>query len=275
MSFFEDATRQANSPTANTPPPSTGPLSVEHFSTMLQPVTTRVLTEVPGMTPEAGLRRTPVVIKGGMKRTVALPYNPSQQRRKVLSIIGMSLLALVLCLTGVLVTPLGKEISQNVLPFDSRLLNQDTSMNSLAAQATAVYYQSHDGYDPYAAYGQNVTNASVSRSWPPGQCTYWANLRYHQITGFWVPWDGNAAQWVTGAKLAHWGYSQTPHIPSIIVLQPGAQSAGPYGHVAVVENINPDGSVNTSNMNWGPFSTTRVEYVTFYPGPGVYFVWHP
>ncbi len=275
MPFFEETARRASGPTAHISHRSTRPLSIEHSPTALQPATTRVLTEALHASSTAGTQRTSLVIKGGMKRTVATPYNPSHKRRKMLSLIGMSLLALILCITGIMATPLGQEISQNALQFDSRLLNQDTNMGSLAVQATAVYIQQHDGYDPYAAYGQNVTDGSIARSFPPGQCTYWASQRYHELTGYWVPWDGNAGQWVAGAKLAHWGYSQTPHIPSIIVLEPGVQDAGYYGHVAVVESINADGSVTTSNMNWNGFSTTRVEYVTFHPGPGVYFVWHP
>jgi len=47
------------------------------------------------------------------------------------------------------------------------------------------------------------------------------------------------------------------------------------GHVAVVERINPDGSVYTANMNWyDGGGWDRVSYWTFRPGPGVLFVWH-
>jgi surface antigen len=109
-----------------------------------------------------------------------------------------------------------------------------------------------------------------------GQCTYWANIRYHALTGEWVPWLGNAYQWSYGASVNGWVVSSTPHVPSIIVLQPGVQGAGPYGHVAVVEAINPDGSVYTSNYNWaqdgGGFGI--LSYHNFYPGGGVSFVWY-
>jgi surface antigen len=109
-----------------------------------------------------------------------------------------------------------------------------------------------------------------------GQCTYWANLRYHELTGYWVPWQGDAYQWVAGAEQYGWIVSSQPHVPSIIVLQPGVQGASSYGHVAVVERINPDGSVYTSNYNWyANGGWNRLSYATFYPGPGVAFVWHP
>ncbi len=108
-----------------------------------------------------------------------------------------------------------------------------------------------------------------------GECTYWADLRYHQLTGYWVPWTGNAYQWAAGAAASGWVVSSTPKVPSIIVLQPGVQGAYGVGHVAVVERINSDGSVYTSNMNnysnGGGWDI--VSYATYYPGPGVSFVW--
>ena len=66
-------------------------------------------------------------------------------------------------------------------------------------------------------------------------------------------------------------------MPSIIVLAPGVQGAGGFGHVAVVERINSDGSVYVSTWNWyaGGGGWARTSYWTFYPGPGVTFVWHP
>ncbi|TMD71450.1 MAG: CHAP domain-containing protein, partial [Chloroflexi bacterium] len=107
------------------------------------------------------------------------------------------------------------------------------------------------------------------------QCTYWADLRYHQLTGFWVPWGGNAWEWAAGASASGWNVSSSPHVPSIIVLQPGVQGAGGFGHVAVVERINSDGTVYTSNWNWygngGGWATWSSW--DFTPGPGVSFVW--
>ena len=56
----------------------------------------------------------------------------------------------------------------------------------------------------------------------------------------------------------------------------GVEGAGYFGHVAIVEKINADGSVYTSNYNWyGNGGWDILSYVTFMPGPGVSFVWHP
>ncbi|WP_373323937.1 CHAP domain-containing protein [Dictyobacter formicarum] len=114
-----------------------------------------------------------------------------------------------------------------------------------------------------------------------GQCTYWANIHYHGLTGWWVEWLGNADAWVGGAASAGWITSSEPNPngPSIIVLQPYTEGAGAYGHVGVVESgvsaasANANG-VSVSSMNWNG-GWDQVSYWTFHPGAGVSFIWHP
>jgi surface antigen len=109
-----------------------------------------------------------------------------------------------------------------------------------------------------------------------GQCTYWANMRYHQLTGRWIPWLGDAYEWAYQAPAYNWMLSNTPnpHGYSIMVFSPDAEGSGTYGHVAVVERVNPDGSVLTSNWNWDGMWATQ-SWLTFYPGRGVSFIWYP
>ncbi len=108
-----------------------------------------------------------------------------------------------------------------------------------------------------------------------GQCTYWANYRYHQLTGVWIPWFGNAYEWYQQAINYGWQTSTSPNPngPSIIVLGPYVQDdLSAYGHVGVVEHINGDGTVTTSNMHWPTAGV--VSYVTFrYPVSGTHFIW--
>lgn len=118
-----------------------------------------------------------------------------------------------------------------------------------------------------------IADSSFTNPFTPGQCTYWADYEYHHLTGYAVTWSGNASAWADGAYAAGWVVSSQPHVPSIIVLQPGTQYAGWAGHVAVVEKLNSDGSVATTNWNvvgWGVFSWNN-----YTPGPGVSFIWHP
>lgn len=108
---------------------------------------------------------------------------------------------------------------------------------------------------------------------PPGQCTWWANQRYHQLHGVYVPWlsQSDAWQWTARAHQFYWRVSSKPSPGAIIDLQPWVQGAYGFGHVAVVEKILPNGHVIASNLNWGahPDQITNVEFT---PGAGVTFL---
>jgi surface antigen len=228
-------------------------------------------------------QRMPVVIKGTMKKPVMPVQPPHRRRRLIVNLVGVAMVFLVLSLALLLVSPVGHEIGLKFNPLlgnNSLVKGSNANPSSLVAQYTAIaiFNEQNDGYDPSSNGSQYTTNGSGSLDWPVGQCTYWANTRYHQLTGFWVNWSGNADEWVTGARVAGdgWNVTQTPHWPSIIVLMPYVQLASSYGHVAVVEKIINSTTVETSNMNWsaagGGFDI--VSLVNFTVGSGVYFVWH-
>ncbi len=227
-------------------------------------------------------KRVPLVIKAAPVKP-PLPPTPADQRRqhRLVKIWSLVTLVVLLGLTFFWVSPLGQDLTWNfsTLRFSSKLLKGPSSgPDSLVAQATAtaVFHHNNDGYDPYYNGGQIFTNSGLSLDWPIGECTYWANYEYHQYSGYWVAWSGNAYQWVAGAEKAGWNVSRSPHIPAIIVLMPFVQMASSYGHVAVVVKSLNSTTVQTSNMNWyangGGFD--RVSYVNFTTGPGVYFIWH-
>lgn len=221
--------------------------------------------------------RQPVVIPGAGKKSADIVRLPQWQRWVIRTVLA-GLIILVALGTLMTVVPADTEGHQTFNPFQSisNLVRSNSNNPSSIAQP--------DGYDPGSnGSGYTVGNGSgytagngSGNSFPFGQCTYWADSRYHQLTGFYVPWRGNANAWAYAAAASGWIVSSTPHVPSIIVLGGGVQGAGGYGHVAVVERINSDGSVYTSNMNWySAGGWGRVGYVTFRPGPGVSFVWHP
>jgi surface antigen len=244
-----------------------------------QPGTTRSLAEAVAQSVGAKAlanttaQRPPLVIQGTNKAAGRL-VRPPQGRRHVINIAALVLLFVIIGGTLLVVSPLGNEVGLRSLVTGSSLVQNTNNLSlSLVAQATAtaVHYQQTDGYDP-GSDGVYVTGSP--HAWPYGVCTYWANYRYHQITGNWVTWTGNAYQWAEGAKLAGWNVSSTPHAPSIIVLAPGVQGASGYGHVAVVESVNGN-SAYTSNMNWyangGGYGIKS--YYTFTAGYGVTFIW--
>jgi surface antigen len=229
--------------------------------------------------------RGTLVIKAEMKKAAVapLPHSSHKKRRLVVSLVGVLILLLISAFTLLSVSPIGHELGLNFNPLQSgsNMIAGQNNNPSLIAQATAtaVYHRQTDGYDPYANGGQSVGNGAGSLSWPYGQCTFWANSHYHALTGHWVSWTGNADQWVAGARAAGWHVSQSPHVPSIIVMMPYVQGASGYGHVAVVESIvagvTPT-TVLTSNMNWwaNGGGWGRVSDVEFTVGAGIYFIWH-
>ncbi len=236
------------------------------------PVTTMTTTAV----------RQPILIRGTGKKSTGIT-RPPKGRRWVIHTAVVSLCVLIGLLTLMTVLPTSGE-GHGFNPFQSAFgLVQSNSgatnfiQQQQAATATAITHQ--DGYDPSSQNSVGVVTlptdgAGGAYRFAYGNCTYWANMRYHQLTGYWVPWLGNAWQWSYGASASGWIVSSTPHVPSIIVLQPYVEGASGYGHVAIVEQINSDGSVLTSNYNWAG-NWNRETFVTFRPGPGVSFVWHP
>lgn len=106
-------------------------------------------------------------------------------------------------------------------------------------------------------------NNYAGNNYPFGQCTWGAYNRMAQI-GHPIEWfsgdGGNGGSWGTSAKAK--GYKVTRGIPKVgtaASIKGGiAGSTPPYGHVAVVEYINPDGSILVSETNVvNPGSGTR------------------
>ena len=251
------------------------------------PRVTRVLSDsntgtlsFPSTTTTTSLRQ-PIVIPGTLKKKHHI-IHPPKGRKWLISIAAIAFMLFISLGTAFAASPLSGEGGHipNPAQFVANLVHSSNNSPSLIAQqATATAVLQQDGYDPSQGQGLGIIppmgGGGLNR-FAFGQCTYWANMRYHALTGYWIPWLGNAYQWAYGAAASGWIVSSRPHVPSIVVLQPGVEGAGGYGHVAVVERINSDGSVYTSNYNWysnGGWDT--LSYVTFYPGSGVSFVWHP
>lgn len=142
-----------------------------------------------------------------------------------------------------------------------------------------LYVQQHICIPGQAKTGVPAPIAPVlkgsSNLFPYGQCTWWANQRYFQLHGVFVPWttNSNAWQWSDRARDFHWRVSNTPTVGAIVDLQPWTQGAYSLGHVGVVEKILGPGRVLVSNMNWGanPGSVVNSQIVA---GPGVSFITH-
>ena len=92
-----------------------------------------------------------------------------------------------------------------------------------------------------------MSQESVS-SYIWGQCTAFVA----QTLG-WIPAGlGNAGDWVNNAQIKGYAISNTPVAGSAVVYSPGG-GYSPYGHVAVVEQVLPDGSFLVAEQNYkGP-----------------------
>jgi surface antigen len=88
--------------------------------------------------------------------------------------------------------------------------------------------------------GTMAADRTFANSYARGQCTWYVAGR-RQIPSNW----GNARSWYTNAQAAHWSTGTVPAVAAI-----AWTPFGRYGHVALVEQVSPDGrQVYISEMN--------------------------
>ncbi|MBC7746480.1 LysM peptidoglycan-binding domain-containing protein [Pedobacter sp.] len=102
--------------------------------------------------------------------------------------------------------------------------------------------------------------ASVGNRYDYGYCTWYVyNKRAEvgrSVGSFW----GNAVSWAGYAASSGYLVNNTPAVGA--VLQQGGSVAGGYGHVAFVEQVNADGSIRVSEMNyagWNVVSSRTID----------------
>lgn len=137
----------------------------------------------------------------------------------------------------------GSDESLIVAYNDAELAGLQTGVHIIipgGTMSTPVYYGF--GYASSAA-----GSYSLYAQW---NCTWWVALRWSQTGRPIMPLLGNAAQWYSIAKADGLDVSEgsgkinTPRVHAAAETIPWG-----YGHVAFVESINADGSVNLSEMN--------------------------
>ena len=105
--------------------------------------------------------------------------------------------------------------------------------------------RSYGGYgSSYSVVDARLAGASAGNRYAFGNCTWYAYERRMQlgrpVGSFW----GNAATWAAYARAAGYLVNNTPVVGAVM------QNGGGYGHVAVVESVNADGSITISEMNY-------------------------
>ncbi len=106
-----------------------------------------------------------------------------------------------------------------------------------------------DGYQ----WGDLKTgNQNSSRGFGYRNCTDWAAFRAQELTGVLVPYGakmGDAGMWDNNAPTYGYTVTSVPEAGDLAVWD--GTRTNPYGHVAVVESVNPDGTANISEYNHG------------------------
>lgn len=129
-------------------------------------------------------------------------------------------------------------------------LNVD--MMSKASADNAVVANSMDTDTSALPQGFNPNHATgdTGNAYAFSQCTWWVYIRRHQLGLPVGSHMGNGNQWANSARaLGYWVDNTPRHVGDVMVFAAGqADSDAAYGHVAIVEKINADGSIVTSEM---------------------------
>ena len=125
------------------------------------------------------------------------------------------------------------QLGETSSSMDANLLSKSIADNP----NVAVLMDQDAGLLP-SGFNPNHDTGDTGNDYPYGQCTWWAYTRRAQLG---LP---------AGSALGYWVDNTARHVGDIVVFAPGQQGAdGYYGHVAIVEEVNADGSIKISESN--------------------------
>lgn len=133
----------------------------------------------------------------------------------------------------------------------SSYLDMDLLSKSLANNPNVAKLMSQDSDVLPAGFDPNHATGDEGNAYPYGQCTWWAYTRRTELGLPVGSHFGNAQSWGASASaLGYWVDNTPRHVGDIVVFSPGQQGADSYyGHVAIVEKVNEDGSIEISESN--------------------------
>lgn len=131
----------------------------------------------------------------------------------------------------------------------------------LSRQSNEVYLSATSGY-PFSAINKADPWLFLTR-----QCTSYAAWKWNVVYG--RPWyntrpgEGSAYNWPNLARDQGYRVLSTPRVGAI-VSWPRNGTSMPYGHVAIVEGVNGDGTINISEYNWVQYAFSRRDNVRYW-----------
>jgi surface antigen/LysM repeat protein len=152
-----------------------------------------------------------------------------------------------------------KIIAYNNLPANGRLESSESIIIPDGRRAEEpIVKPASTGITPRQYVNQNQTDLAVDlgtktitsakagkgHRFPYGYCTWYVSQKRY------VPWSGNAGAWLFNARSMGYSTGKSPRAGSIMV----TTESRAYGHVALVEKVNGDGTITVSEMNynaWG------------------------
>ena len=141
--------------------------------------------------------------------------------------------------------------------------------SSAATQSAAQASQATAQPQKLATTAPSANNSVVSadtagNTYPAGQCTWFVKGDLSWVGNHW----GNASAWGASATAAGHTVNSSASVGSIALFAPGVGGASSYGHVAVVDSVNPDGTVTISEANYAgkafnerTISTSGVQFI--------------
>lgn len=147
----------------------------------------------------------------------------------------------------------------------------DTSQmsRSLANNPNVAKLMDEDAAALPAGFDPNHADGDTGNAYEYSQCTWWVYVRRHELGLPAGSYMGNGNMWANTARsLGYWVDNTPRHVGDIMVFRAGQEgSDSTYGHVAIVESINPDGSITTSecgsSMNGKTYSRTYTNVSDF------------
>ncbi|SHD23603.1 COG3942 and LysM peptidoglycan-binding domain-containing protein [Staphylococcus argenteus] len=147
-----------------------------------------------------------------------------------------------------------KQISKNVATKQTVAKTVNVAYKPVKAQTVA-------STKPVAHY-YNKSVANRGNLYAYENCTYYAFDRRAELGRSIGSLWGNANNWNYAAKSAGFKVDKTPEVGAIF-----QTAAGPYGHVGVVESVNPNGTITVSEMNYAGFNVKSTRTIL---NPGKY-----